>query len=180
MPPFRSLLVVDAEKFSHHPDAHLPDLHLEIREALDQACGLSGLGREWAAAHFQQSTGDGVLAVLPLDAMVPLIGEFGDRLQDVLEAAAPKLRARDLRLRLRVALHVGMVDDQTPVTAGISTATINVCRLLDSTPLRDALKQSDPGVTFAAVAVSSEAFEMFVSGGYTSLKPSLPRRCRSR
>jgi hypothetical protein len=168
----RSLLVVDAEGFSRNRDVELPSLHTEIRRVVECACERSDLGGVWKAVRFLQSTGDGLLAVLPLDAMVQLIHPFTDRLQDVLAESAPRLRARGLRLRLRVALHAGLVDDEHPVTAGISTATNDVSRLLDCEPLRAALRDSDPDVTFAAVIVSAEAFEMFVRGGHTGLQPS--------
>lgn len=177
----RSLLVVDAEKFSHHRDAELPGVHLEIRRAVESACGRSGLGATWEGVRFLQSTGDGLLAALPLAAMTPLISPFTDELQDVLAEGAAGMRGKGLRpLRLRVALHVGMVDDEHPEAPGISTATNDVNRLLDCGPLRDVLKTSDPDVTFAAVAVSAEAFAMFVEGGYTDLKPSQFTEVRAR
>ncbi|MGH3244061.1 MAG: hypothetical protein ACRDNL_27030 [Spirillospora sp.] len=172
MEAFRALLVVDAEKFSTHRDAQLPDLHLEIRRALAVACQESGLGDTWENVRFAESTGDGVLAVLPLDAVRALIDPFPLRLQKALAAAAPELRARDLRLRLRVALHIGLVDDERPDAPGISTATVDVNRLLDSGPLRDALKYSDPEVTFAAFLVSAELFASYVEGGRTGLRAS--------
>ncbi|MGK5557609.1 hypothetical protein ACSNOI_38975 [Actinomadura kijaniata] len=173
MSSFRSLLVVDAERFTANPDAELPGVHLEIRRALAAACERSGLGETWENARFRQSTGDGMLAVLPLEAMIPLIGAFGDRLQEELAKASR-------RLRLRVALHVGLVDDEHPVTAGIATATNDVSRLVDCGPLREALAQSDPGVTFTAVLVSEQAFDMFVRGGHTGLKPSQFTRVRAK
>ncbi|OLT14542.1 hypothetical protein BJF79_18940 [Actinomadura sp. CNU-125] len=157
MREFRSVFVVDAEKFSHHRDAELPGVHLEIRRAVEAACERSGLGEMWGEVRFLQSTGDGLLAALPLAAMAPLISPFVDELQRVLAEAAPRMRGQGLRpLRLRVALHVGMLDDEHSEAAGISTATNDVNRLLDCGPLRDALGTSDPDVTFAAVAVSDE------------------------
>ncbi|GAA2088765.1 hypothetical protein GCM10009780_31020 [Actinomadura alba] len=122
--------------------------------------------------RFLQSTGDGILAVLPSDAMPTLVHPFADHLQEALAESAPRLRARGLRLRLRVALHAGLVDDEHPVTAGISTATVDVNRLLDCEPLRAALRDSDPDVTFTAALVSAETFEMFVRAGYTGLHPN--------
>jgi hypothetical protein len=104
--------------------------------------------------------------------MTSLIYPFADRLQGALADSAPQLRASGLSLRLRAALHVGLVDDEHPVTAGISTATNDVSRLLDCQPVRAALRDSDPNVTFAAVIVSTEAFDMFVQGGHTGLQPS--------
>jgi hypothetical protein len=168
----RALFVVDAEGFTRNRDADLPGLHTEIRRVIETACERSGLAEEWKAVRFLQGTGDGVLAVLPLDAMGALICPFVDRLQEVLAEAARDLRARGLRLRLRVAFHHGFVDDEDPVTAGISTATNDVCRLLDCEPLRAALRESDPDLTFVAAAVSAETFEAFVRAGRTDLRPS--------
>ncbi|RFU40628.1 hypothetical protein DZF91_16160 [Actinomadura logoneensis] len=180
-PQFRSLLVVDAAGFSRHPDARLPALHTEIRAALDAACEASGLGDLWRAADFRQSTGDGVLALLPHEATAALVHPFADRLQDVLAEAAPRLRAEGVSLRLRVAVHVGLVDDRHPVTAGIGTATNDVCRLLDSEPSRAALAGSDPDVTFAALIISSEVFDTYVRGGHVAaLPPSRFARVRAK
>jgi hypothetical protein len=172
VPSFHALLTVDAEGYSRHRDAELPGLHTEIRHAVECACERSDLRDTWQGVRVLQSTGDGLLAVLPSDAMASLIYPFADRLQDALAESAPRLRARGVSLRLRAALHVGLVDDERPVTAGISAATIDVSRLLDCEPLRAALRDSDPNVTFAVVIVSAEAFDMFVRGGHTGLEPS--------
>ncbi|XRQ11325.1 hypothetical protein ACN3XK_10695 [Actinomadura welshii] len=172
MEEFRAVLVVDAEKFSAHRDAELPEVHLEIRRVLAAACESSGLGELWAGVRFKESTGDGLLAVLPHEAVPALIDPFPRCLQGVLGEAAPKLRARGLRLRLRVALHVGLVDDERPDAPGISTATIDVCRLLDGEPLRDALEHSDPEVTFAVFLFSADLFAAYVAGGRSGLRES--------
>ncbi|MFF4237245.1 hypothetical protein [Actinomadura geliboluensis] len=172
MEEFRAVLVVDAEKFSAHRDAELPDVHLEIRRALTAAFEASGLGETWQKARFVESTGDGILAVLPQEAVPALVAPFARLLQDELAASAPGLRARGLRLRLRAALHVGLVDDERAAAPAISTAVIDACRLLDSRPLRDALDHSDPEVTFAAFAFSRELFTAYVEGGRTALRAS--------
>ncbi|MEU8343833.1 hypothetical protein SAMN05443665_101192 [Actinomadura meyerae] len=172
MEEYRAVLVVDAEKFSAHRDAELPDVHLEIRRVLAAAFEASGLGETWRKARFTQSTGDGILAVLPHEAVPALVDPFARRLQDELAAGAPGLRARGLRLRLRAALHVGLVDDERPAAPGISTAVVDACRLLDSGPLRDALENSDPEVTFAVFAFSRELFTAYVEGGRTALRAS--------
>lgn len=172
VPPFRALLTVDAEGYSRNPDAELPSLHTGIRAAVQRACERSGLGDTWQGARVVQSTGDGLFAVLPVDAMPALIHPFPDQLHRALAEDALGLRARGLRLRLRAALHVGMVDDEDPVTGGISAASTNVSRLLDCAPLRAALRDSDPDVTFAAMIVSTEVFEQFVEGRHTGLPPS--------
>jgi hypothetical protein len=172
IPPFRALLTVDAEGYSRNRDAELPVLHTKIRYAVECACEQSGLGEAWRGVRFLQSTGDGLLAVLPYDAAALLIYPFADRLQEALAQIAPQLRASGLSLRLRAAMHVGLVDDEDPVTGGISAATNDVSRLLDCEPLRAALRDSDPNITFAAMVVSAQAHDLFVRGGHTSLQPS--------
>ncbi|HEY0541618.1 MAG TPA: hypothetical protein VGD53_24835 [Actinoallomurus sp.] len=174
----RTLLVVDAEGFTRHRDVQLPSIHTEIRRVVETACERSGVA--WEAMSLLQSTGDGLLAILPLDAMIPLIHPFLDHLQNSLADAAPALRADGVKLRMRVALHYGLVDDEDPVTAGISTATNDVSRLLDSEPLRAALRDSDPDVTFVAAIVSKNAFDTFVCGGRTVLRPSQFRRVQAK
>jgi hypothetical protein len=180
VPSFRALLVVDAEGFSRNRDAELASLHTEIRRAVAYACEQSGLRDTWQSVRVLQSTGDGLFAVLPQETMVSLIHPFTDRLQDALAEAAPRLRVNGLHLRLRVAMHAGLVDDEHPVTGGISTATNDVSRLLDCEPLRAALRDSDPDITFAALIISSEVFDMFVQGGHTGLRPSQFARVRAR
>lgn len=166
---------MDAEGFTRNRDVDLPDLHTEVRHVIEAACERSGLAEAWKSVRFLQSTGDGVLAVLPLDAMGALIHPLLDRLQDVLAESAADLRARGLRLRLRVAVHFGLVDDEDPVTAGISTATNDVSRLLDCEPLRAALRDSDPDITFVA-AVTSGVSAVVVMGAARLPVSSVPSR----
>jgi hypothetical protein len=172
VPSMRSLFVVDAEGFSRNRDRDLPGLHTEIRRIVAAAAARSGLGEALRAAPFAQSRGDGILAALPLEATAPLVAPFADELQHLLARSAARLRAGGLRLRLRAAVHFGLVDDEDPVTGGISTATNEVCRLVDCAPLRAALEDSDPDVTFAALVVSAEVFREYVRGGHTGLAPS--------
>ncbi len=171
MADFHALLVVDAERFSGHRDNDLPDLHLEIRSAVAAAFEASGLGEVWKAVRFLESTGDGLLAALPHRTLPALIDPFPLWRQEALAQAAPWLRARGMRLRLRAALHVGLLDEERLDAPGISTAVIDVNRLLDAEPLRDALKHSDPDSTFTAFLLSEEVFATYVRGGRTELRP---------
>jgi hypothetical protein len=177
--PVHTLLMVDAERFSGHPDASLPDLHKEIRAALDTAAERAGLDAEWRAAQLTQSTGDGLFVVLRYESAATLIDGFVPGLQDALSEIAPRLRAVGQRLRLRVAVVVGAVDTEDPQAAGVSAATVELSRLLNCDPLRAALSGSDPDVTFVALIVSAETFGRLVRGGHTRLRPSQfdPVRC---
>ena len=180
VPTSRTLLVVDAEGFSRHRDVELPGLYTEIRQVVERACERSGLGDTWKAARYVQNTGDGVLAILPADTVTSFIHPFADRLQEELAASAPNLRARGARLRLRAAVHVGLADDLDPETAGISAAANDVSRLVDCEPVKNALRDSDPDVTFTALIVSTETFDTYVMGGHTGLRASQFRRVRAK
>lgn len=172
MEGFRALLVVDAERFSSHRDVELRDVHMEIRHVVAAACASSGLDETWRDVRFMESTGDGLLAALPYKAAPRLIDTFPRCLQEALAASAPRLRGRGLRLRLRVALHLGLVDDEHPQAPGVSTAAVDVNRLLNAQALRDALRESDPAVTFAVFILSADLFAAYVKGGRTSLQES--------
>ncbi|GAA3224755.1 hypothetical protein [Actinocorallia longicatena] len=167
-----ALLTVDAEGFSTHRDVDQPRLHIEMRRAVDAACASSGLDAQWAEIPFKESTGDGLLAVLPRETIPDLVDRFPARLQDILASMGRRLRGDGLSLRLRVALHEGLVDDDRPGAPGISAATTEVCRIVDGVPLRDALTTSDPHVTYTAFAVSREIFGPYIQGGRTDLRES--------
>ncbi|HEU5159417.1 MAG TPA: hypothetical protein VFU43_20640 [Streptosporangiaceae bacterium] len=170
MAAFRVLLVVDAEKFSVRRDAELHDHHLTIREVLDEALKASDLVQTWQAARFVENTGDGILAVLPAESAPRLVDHFPRCLQQKLAERARQPRAQGRRLRLRAALHVGIVDEYA--VAPFSTAAIDVNRLLDAEPLHAALRDSDPDVTYAAFIVSARLFDTYVAGGWTRLRES--------
>ncbi|HEX6467703.1 MAG TPA: hypothetical protein VF069_01310 [Streptosporangiaceae bacterium] len=171
MAAFCVLLVVDAEKFSAHRDAEPRDVHMAIREVLDEALKASDLVETWQAARFVENTGDGILAMLPAESAPRLMDHFPLCLQKELAERAPKLRAGGSPLRLRAALHIGLVDDEYSV-GHFSAAAIDVNRLLDAEPLRAALSESDPDVTYAAFIVSAKLFNTYVAGGWTRLRES--------
>ncbi|MFE3455726.1 hypothetical protein ACFXJ8_43135 [Nonomuraea sp. NPDC059194] len=85
---------------------------------------------------------------------------------------APGLRAkeRSLDLRLRVSIHIGPIHDQgDELRDRISEPTIYACRLLDSAPLKEALRQSQPDVTLVGAIISQRVFEDVVQAGYIQL-----------
>jgi hypothetical protein len=165
------LLVVDVEKFSAHSDSEMRDVYQAIREILDDALKSSDLVETWRAARFVENTGDAILAVLPAESAPRLMDHFPRCLQEELADRASKPRARGPRLRLRVALHVGLLLDEYSV-APVCAAAIDVNRLLEAEPLRAALRDSDPDVTFAAFLVSAKLFDTYVAGGWTRLRAS--------
>jgi hypothetical protein len=167
--PFHGLLCVDTEGFSRHPDAQLPDLYAKMRAAAERAFDQAGLLDTWRSLRVDQTTGDGFLAIVPHDAIPALIYPFADHLQEALATATVLDRLSRPPLRLRVALHCGLIEDADPA---VGAAPNDVSRLLDSEPVRAALRDSDPAVTLVAMILSSEVFDMYVQGGHCGLKPS--------
>jgi hypothetical protein len=174
MPPYRALLAVDIEKFSPNPSARLPDLSARLPAILQRAMGRSGLEQVWRDRRFEQPTGDGYLFGTGPQHLPFLVHPLLGNLQEVLDEHDQQLRSidRNLRLRLRVSLHVGPVPDAGDRDRDrISTPTNDVFRLLDSSPARDALTASNPDVTLMAAIISQRVFEDAVLGGYTGLHP---------
>lgn len=174
LPPYRALLAVDAERFSSNPSAVLPDLSSDIPDLLERAlcrCDLEGL---WADRRFPQSTGDGYFLGVPPEHLPFLVHPLLDSLHHVLVEHDRTLRSinRDLRLRLRVSIHVGPVPDSGDGRRdGRSTPTTETFRLLDSRPVRQALKAGSPDVSLLAAVISQRVFEEVVLAGFTGLHP---------
>lgn len=174
MPEYRALLAVDMVRFSANPGSYLPGLNALIPEVLEEALAGCGDGSIWSGRRFPQDTGDGYLLGTHVRNLPFLIDPFPDRLQEVLQHHDRDLAVhdRDLRLRLRVSVHVGPVPDDGPDLERNGTPTNEVCRLLDCKQIKDAINNADPGVTLVAAIVSQRAFEDAVSARYTDLKPA--------
>lgn len=175
LPPYRALLAVDIVRFSRAKGVFLGDLRELVPEILERAMDMSGLREVWDARRFPDSAGDDYIfgtdpAWLPL-LICPLLGN----LQTVLEEVDHQLAARDrnLRLRLRAALHVGPVPDSGDLVRDrISEPTVTTFRLLNSAPINEVLKRSHPDVTQTAAVLSQRVFDDVIRPGYTTLHPS--------
>ncbi len=174
LPSYRGIMAVDVANFSSGPSAKLPDLAAVIPDILEQAfcrCDLAGV---WKSRRFPQPTGDGYVFGTQPENVPFLIHPLLDRLQDVLEEQDHVLRARDrgLRLRLRASIHIGPVHDRGDARRDrIGTPTNDTFRLLDSTPVKDVLRQSNPDVTLLAAIVSQRVYEDVIRAGYAGLHP---------
>ena len=177
LPPYRALVAVDAERFSRNRSAELPELNWRLQEILRNTLRESSVGEVgdiWQTRIFGQSTGDGYVFGTDTEVLPYLVDPWLDTLQAALADLDGELRrsSRDLRLRLRVSLHVGPVPDLGKEVADpVSTPTNEVFRLLDADPARRALQESNPDVTFLAAVVSQRVFEDVISAGYAGLHP---------
>jgi hypothetical protein len=139
---------------------------------LDEAATGAGLVRsEWD----RNSTGDGELALLPATESEPRVVD--DFVRELTAGLARHNRhlATSARLRLRVAIHFGVA---YPASNGYSgQGVVAVARLLDSPPIRVAMRQSD---TDLALILSDGVYSENVVNGHTSLRPQDFRKVQVR
>ncbi|GAA4635866.1 hypothetical protein GCM10023196_083240 [Actinoallomurus vinaceus] len=173
---YRAIVGVDTKSFTGNPSSRQPYLSARIPEVLEEAFARSGLTEAWKDARFPQDTGDGHVIGTDPRWLPSLVSPFPDVLQEVLEEEDRRLSAvdRNLRMRLRVSIHAGLLPDsgQGLRTDGKGKPMNDAHRLLDSTPVREALKDSNPDVTLVAVIISQHVFESFVQEHFTKLHPS--------
>lgn len=170
LPPYRGILAVDTERFTGNPSARQPYLSAAVQEVLRVALERCGHLQIWEQRRFPRGTGDGYMfGVLP-EVLPFLLWPFLDALHKTLAEKDDSLRAinRGTRLRLRLSVNVGPVtepgdESRDPIGDAVNTTF----RLLDSSPVKDALKESNPDVTLMAVVVSQRVFDDVIRAGYT-------------
>jgi hypothetical protein len=118
----------------------------------------------------RQPAGDGELAVLPEGVHEPrVIGTLLDALAARLREYN-RCRVPELRVRLRIAVHHGLIH-LDGATGYPGRHAVAVARLLDSSALRNVLRERR-GVNLAAI-VSDEVFQDVVANRYEDLRPEL-------
>lgn len=162
---YRLVFAVDVEKYSARSAPEQSRTQHALHEVLSLAAHNVDLDR---SLWYEQSSGDGQLAVLPEDADISLVtGDFTREFASVVEAFNRR-RPDDSWLRLRLALHHGTLVPGPFGPAG--DAPIVVSRLLDATPLRRLL--TDQQERDVAMIVSRSLFEDVVRTGFCSLEPN--------
>jgi hypothetical protein len=129
------LLSVDVENYSARTDVDQYAVQCALVAVLEDAAARAGFDRtRWQV----QGSGDGELAVLPADtAEKRVVDDIPQALADAL-VAHNNTAPRKLKLRLRVAVHQGLV---RPTPGGYAGAgVVAVSRMVDCAPGRIALK----------------------------------------
>lgn len=172
---YRAIVGADAKSFTGTPSSRQPYLSARVPVVLEEAFTRCGLAEVWRDDPYAYDTGDGHVVGADTRWLPELIAPFPDVLQEVLEEEDRRLRAldRNLRLRLRVSIHAGRLPDSGRGlrTDGKGRPMNDAHRLLDSTPVRDALSASDPDVTLVAVIISQHVYDEVVREHFT-LHPS--------
>ncbi|RKN22591.1 hypothetical protein D7147_08070 [Micromonospora musae] len=162
-PSRRLIMAVDMESYSRHDDAGQARVQTDFRHLMQRAaeqCGLQRTGWEI------QPTGDGELALFPPGTSEPRV------IADLVPAMDRILRdhnrdvAPHAKVRLRVAIHQGLVTKTENGYAG--SAVVAAARLVDADPLKDALKRF-PQATVVMI-VSSTIFREVVSQSYSGIR----------
>ncbi|GIE92631.1 hypothetical protein [Paractinoplanes rishiriensis] len=172
--PYRRLLVsVDMERYSRQDNEAQYQAQQIFQRVMQAACDELELDRSrWST----QSGGDGELAIIPPD--VPesrVVGELTAAL-DRLLAAENRYRGDDRRIRLRVAVHEGLV--HLDGAAGFpGDAVVTVCRLVNDPQLKAALR-SFPRANIAMIV--SDVIYRSVVVPYGKPRPDRFRQVRAQ
>ncbi len=162
-PVLRRLCVaVDATAYGGRTDVGQLAVQRHLIEFLDDAARSAGLPRaEWD----RQPGGDGEFAILPADEPeAVVIDKFIPELAACLRRHNTMMLP-EARLRLRVAIHFGRLVPGANGWAG--PAPVQVARLLNSRPLRDALIDAPDAAI--AVLLSDQVFTDTVAQHHTAV-----------
>ncbi|WBB52312.1 hypothetical protein [Verrucosispora sp. WMMD573] len=169
-PERRLLVCVDMERYSRRTNLQQYEAQHDFHRLLREAAGDVGMDRVgWTT----QQSGDGELAILPHD--IPearVIGRFVPELNRLLRRYNAS-RVPAARIRLRVAVHQGMVHvDGANGFPG--QAVVLVSRLCDAEPVRQALAAfPEAGI---ALVVSADIYRDVVTEYPEELRPERFRR----
>ena len=164
--PRRCVLVaVDMERYSPRDNLRQYRAQQVFREVMAEAVASIGLEREsWTT----QQSGDGELAILPAETSeLTVVADFVPALDRILREHNDSLLPA-AKIRLRVAIHQGLVH-LTGANGYPGEAVVEVCRLLDAEPLRQALG-AFPRASVALI-VSRSIFQDVVRHRYRGLRP---------
>ena len=171
---YHALIATDIKDFTGNPDIDNRMLARRLPQVISEAFARAGL--DFTRVKFPGQAGDGYAAGIDYHQLAYLIHPLLDHLQDILAEQDRELRtsSRCLRMRLRASIHIGPVpdDDAPPEPTGIGKPMNDLHRLLDATPVRDALRHTDPDTTFVAAVISQRAYEDAIQSGACALPAS--------
>lgn len=158
-PTHHTIVGVDVASSGHLNDQHQLRMRADLRGVLATALAWQGL--QWIHLH-RDDLGDGIRLVIPasispselLDPFVPTLTYL---LREHRRAADEQVR-----LRLRVAVHMGLVHHDGHGFAG--RTLVHAARLLDAEPVRKALAAAP--LADLVLVVSETIYDAIVAQGY--------------
>ncbi|MGW0433071.1 hypothetical protein ACWDV4_11095 [Micromonospora sp. NPDC003197] len=171
-PDRRLIMFVDMESYSRNDDMGQFHAQSNFQRIMRDSAELCGLDRNgWVT----QANGDGEFAIFPPGTSEPrIIAELVPAMDRVLRDHN-RQAADHARIRMRVALHQGLV---TPAENGFAgKAVVTAARLVNAEPVRKALASfPDAGV---ALIVSAAIHRDVVSQSYSGIRRDRFRRVRA-
>jgi hypothetical protein len=162
-PVYRSIFMVDIERYSKRDNLGHLTLRKGLRSVLDNAFEAAGVDCDPAES---QDLGDGRLCLIdPHIAKTVLLNDLVRKLAESL-SVFNRDRAGHARMRLRVAVHAGEV--HIDGTGFPGAAVVIAARLIDATQLRNALAASPSDI---ALIVSNHIYEEIVKQHYPGIDP---------
>jgi hypothetical protein len=165
--PLRRLIVAaDVHHYSTRDPLGQVDAQQALLDALTSAADAVQLDR---SLWHRQPQGDAELAILPPETdEAAVVADLPRELAISLRRQNRLLKA-EVRLRLRIAMHCGMLHVGALGYPG--PAPVETCRLLDAPPLKRALAAAVDADL--ALIVSEQLFRDVVVPGYRGLRPEL-------
>ncbi|MFC4057372.1 hypothetical protein ACFOWE_03655 [Planomonospora corallina] len=165
----RLLLKTDIVGYGTRDDRDQHVIQRNFLHLLEDAAAAAGLNRrKW----FTQSSGDGEFAVLPGNEPEPrVVDEFVRQLDKALGRHNAGVLP-SARMRLRVAIHFGVVSSADNGISGAAAVTVG--RLLDCAPLREAITSEESANL--ALIVSDEIYRGTIAGHHTTWDDGAFRR----
>ncbi|MGW4638136.1 hypothetical protein ACWEN6_06400 [Sphaerisporangium sp. NPDC004334] len=158
-------MATDVVGYGKGDDQRHQSIQRSLLDVLNEAADAAGLSRRgWD----RQPSGDGEFAVLPPSESEPQVLDAFVRQLDRVLAHHNRPLKRSARLRLRVAVHVGVVAKAANGYAG--QAATQVGRLVDCAPLRRAIETAKNANL--ALIISDEVHSGTVKQGHTSYTPT--------
>jgi class 3 adenylate cyclase len=163
-PTYYSMIVVDVVGFSRRDDRFQRKIREALRDVLVDAFTEAGVSVEHVVT---EDRGDGKLMLIPADVSAyqlidPLVARIAVGLRQ-----HNSVSSDDARIRLRMALHQGMVQRDADGWVGSDLNT--TFRLVDSEPLRAAVVEH-PEASLVLI-VSESIYQSIVRHGHGAIEP---------
>ncbi|MFG2714762.1 hypothetical protein ACGFX2_30035 [Streptomyces goshikiensis] len=170
LPTPLGILGFDFVGFTDLAAVHHAPVSALIEQIVQRTLVTAGLGELWDTKRFPANTGDGIVFGFDTRSLPSVLSPYLDVLEQ--DLVRHNTTSPGPHVRLRVAIHLGPLPDSGAPGDGNGTARNDTHRLLDSTPVKQALEEADPDATHVAAIISQRVFEDVVLGGYTDLHPA--------
>ena len=159
----RLLVRVDATGYGASDDVRQGEIQTMLGQVLEGAAGVAGFDR---SRWHTQPAGDGELAVLPSDVRErSVVDRYPRALAEALTEANGRVPANE-RLRVRLAVHYGMVSVGRLGFPG--QGAVEVSRMVDGRTVRLAMRRS---LASLVVVFSETIFRDSIEQNHTRLRP---------